>query len=211
MFVIGLTGGIGTGKSEVSKILREMGAETISADKVAHEVYSRGSDGLREVVEEFGEEVLTESGDVDRAKLGEIVFKDRRALRRLNAIVHPRTRLLIEERMHQLRARCVGTVVIEVPLLAEAIRQDAGWTSTLDEVWVTVAPAAMVVERLRDRDGLDEEAVKARVRSQVAQQERLSYADAVIDNRGSLAELRQQVQALWRQRIPSPGKYQQHT
>ncbi len=196
MIVIGLTGGIGTGKTAVADMLRDLGAAVISADQVAHEVYRPGSDGWREVVAEFGEKVLSPGGEVDRRRLADIVFKDQRALTRLNAIVHPRARSMVEERVRELRELGEEVAVVEAILLLEA-----GWADLTDEVWVTTAPEDKVAERVRVRNQLELTAVQARVRSQMSQDERLLRADAVIDNGGSLEELRERVRVLWRKRV----------
>lgn len=197
---IGLTGGIGTGKTEVSRILGGLGAEVISADDVAHETYEPSTQGWTDIVREFGPGVLTAGGDIDRARLGSVVFADRARLDRLNAIVHPRTRELVEERVRRLGAAGRRTVVIEVPLLVEAMAGDGKWASLIDEVWVTTSAEDLVVERLKGRRGLDEAAIRARVRSQPSQDERLAHADVVIENTGSLEELRERVVAAWNTR-----------
>ena len=205
MLVIGLTGGIATGKTEVSKVLRDLGAEVISADEAGHESYRSGTEGWREVVAEFGEGILAPGGEVDRGKLGTIVFEDERALSRLNAIVHPRVRSMVEGRIRGSRERGGGVVVVEAALLLEA-----SWASLADEVWVTVAREEQVVERVQGRDRLDEEAVGARLRSQMSQAERISRADAVIDNSGSLEDLRDRVRELWNERIIEGRKHKRH-
>ena len=203
MLVIGLTGGIGTGKTEVAGILRALGAEIISADEVGHEVYMRGTEGWREVVEAFGEEFLAPNGEVDRAKLGGSVFGDELTLRRLNAIVHSRMRTMMDERIRELEAEGAHVAVLEAAILLEA-----GWAALADEVWVTVAPEDQVIDRLRGRGGLDGDAIRARVQSQMSQTDRLAHADAVIDNSGTREELRGRVQALWQQRVSQNRKRQ---
>ncbi len=202
MFVIGLTGGIGMGKSEVSRLLGELGAEVIEADKVAHEAYEPGTPGWREVVEAFGEGVLDADGRIDRKRLGGIVFDDEEARERLNAIVHPIVRRLLEERIAKLELEGTSAVVIEVPLLVEAIKQQSRWTRMLDEIWVVTAPENDAVARVRARSGLDEKAIRARIGSQATDRERIEFADAVIDNGGSLEGLRREVTNLWRERAP---------
>ena len=202
MFVIGLTGGIGTGKSEVSQLLGELGAEVIEADKVAHEAYEPGTPGWREVVEAFGEGVLDADGRIDRKRLGGIVFDDEQVRERLNGIIHPIVRRLLEERIATLEREGTGVAVIEVPLLVEAIKQQSRWTRLLDEIWVVTAPEDQAVARVRARSGLDEKAIMARIGSQATERERIEFADAVIDNGGSLEELRRQVTNLWRERAP---------
>ncbi|MBI2166100.1 MAG: dephospho-CoA kinase [Chloroflexi bacterium] len=194
--VIGLTGGIGTGKSAVSRLLRELGAVVIDADRVGHESYLPGSEGWREIVEAFGEGVLSPSGEVDRKKLGAIVFGNPDALQRLNAILHPKMRRMIEERIGQHKTAGVKAVVVEAAILIEA-----GWRSLVDEVWVTVASEDAVIARLQARNNLPEEAIRARMRAQLSEGERVKHADAVIDNSGDTAELREKVENLWNRRI----------
>ena len=202
MFVIGLTGGIGTGKSEVSRLLAELGAEVIEADRVAHEAYEPGTPGWREVLEAFGDRVLDADGWIDRKRLGGIVFDDEQARERLNAIVHPIVRQLLEERIAGLGREGAKFAVIEVPLLIEAIKQQSRWTRMLDEIWVVTAPEEQVVKRVQTRSRLDEKAIRARIVSQATDQERIEHADAVIDNSGSLEGLRHEVTNLWRERAP---------
>ena len=202
MFVIGLTGGIGTGKSEVSRLLGELGAEVIEADRVAHEAYEPGTPGWREVVEAFGEGVLGADGRIDRKRLGGIVFDDEQARERLNGIIHPIVRQLLEERIAGLERTGERVVVIEVPLLVEAIKQQSRWTRMLDEIWVVTAPEEKAVTRVQARSGLDETAIRARIRSQATERERIEHADAVIDNSGSLEGLKCEVTNLWRERAP---------
>ena len=202
MFVIGLTGGIGTGKSEVSRLLGTLGAEVIEADKVAHEAYEPGTAGWHEVVGAFGEGVLDADERIDRKRLGGIVFGDEQARERLNAIVHPIVRQLLEERIAGLEREGARVVVIEVPLLIEAIKQQSRWTRMLDEIWVVTAPVEQVVARVQARSGLDETAIRARIGSQATERERIEHADAVIDNSGSLEGLRRKVTNLWRERAP---------
>ena len=201
MIVIGLTGGIGTGKTEVAKVLGELGVEVISADEVAHETYRRGTQGWREVVAEFGGGVLGPDGEVDRRKLGEVVFRDERALERLNAIVHPKVRAAIEARLREQRDHGTKAVVVEAALLIEAKRQDARWTTLVDEVWVTDAPETKVVERVRARDSVDTDGVRARVLAQMPRAERVAEADVVIENSGTLEELRTKLRGIWVDRL----------
>ena len=196
MLVIGVTGGIGTGKTVVSRVLEDLGAEIIDVDEAAHETYRPGTEGWKEVVEGFGDGILAPGGEVDRRKLAGIVFKDRAALERLQEIVHPRARSATELRLREMQQRGVAVAVLVAPLLVEA-----GWSGLVDEVWVTVAPESQVIERVQSRDGLDVDAIMARVQSQISQEERLAHADAVIDNGGGLDELRDRVRELWRDRV----------
>ncbi len=196
MFVLGLTGGIGTGKSQVGEILAGLGASIINADALGHKVYEPDTDGWAEVVNAFGEDVLSPTREVDRKKLGGVVFSDPRALERLNAIMHPRIYGLIEDEIEVLKETGREEVVVEAALLIEA-----GWTPLVDEIWVTTSPEELVVERLQKRNGLSEEAIRARIASQMSQEERIKHAGEVIDNSSSLSELSRRVQQLWEHRV----------
>ena len=198
MFVIGLTGGIGTGKTLVSNILEELGAAIVNADLLGHEVYKPDTEGWQEVVESFGDDVLTPDREVDRRKLGAIVFSDPEAMSRLNAITHPKIYRMVEERVKELDNQGTKVAVVEAALLIEA-----GWTPVANEIWVTTSSEDEVIERLKSRNNLDEDAIRARIRSQMPQDERVTYADVIIDNNESLEELGKQIQQLWNNRASS--------
>ena len=200
--VIGLTGGIGSGKSLVAGLLGERGAAVIDADTAAHEVYQPGSEGWRAVVAAFGTEIVDENRTISRARLGRIVFGDAAARRRLNAIVHPRVRNLLAERVARARSGGARAVVVEVPLLVEAFRA-GGWTPTYDEIWVVTAPQQQVVDRLLAR-GMAEARIRAVIEAQASSEERLRYADVVIDNSAGIDRLRDRVAALWEERLAPP-------
>ena len=193
MKVIGLTGGIGSGKSTVSRFLAELGAVIIDADKVGHEALKPETELWREVVAAFGRQTLTPDGDIDREKLGEIAFSNPDSLVRLNRIMHPRLYEVVKTQIEECRRQGTGVVVLEVPLLIEA-----GWTSLVDKIWVTVASEATVLRRLQERTGLSEPESLARIRSQLSSTERVRYADVTIDTDGELDELRARVEKLWR-------------
>ena len=195
MFVIGLTGGIGTGKSEVSGILARLGAVVINADLVGHEVYRPQTEGWHLIVETFGKDVVGPTGAIDRKKLGAIVFSDVEALERLNAIAHPRIYAKIEERIAELRGEGHTVAVVEAALLIEA-----NWTPLVDEVWVVISDERNVIDRLRSRH-LDHASIQARISAQMPQSERVKGGDVVIDNDGTLAELTQGVAQLWASRV----------
>lgn len=190
MLKVGLTGGIGSGKSEVSARLDERGAVVIDADKIAREVVEPGTPGLAAVVAEFGEEVLLPSGALDREKVGRIVFADADRLAALNAIVHP----LVGERMQELMdaAPADAIVVYDVPLLAEN-----GLAGMYDVVVVVDAPEETQVDRLTSRRGMTEEDARARMANQATRERRRAVATHVIDNSGTLDDLKSQVDALW--------------
>jgi len=196
MKVIGLTGGIASGKSTVAQFLKELGAVTIDADKVGHEAFKPDSETWREVVNAFGKEILTPDGEIDRLKLGSIVFSDSQALARLNQIVHPRINALVEARIGEYRRQGVKVVVLEAPLLFEVAPPSL--SDEVDEVWVTVAPESVVLKRLKDKSGLSEAQSQARIRSQLPSEERLKHADVVIETDCGLDELKAKVAKLWR-------------
>ncbi|WUH96286.1 dephospho-CoA kinase [Spirillospora sp. NBC_00431] len=190
MLKVGLTGGIGSGKSEVAARLRDRGAVVIDADKIAREVVEPGTAGLAAVAAEFGEEVLLPSGALDREKLGRVVFGDADRLAALNAIVHPLVGERTKELMHAAPAGAV--VVYDVPLLVEN-----GLAEMYDEVVVVDAPEEVQLDRLVGRRGMTEEDARARMASQASRADRRAVATRVIDNSGTLDDLKTQVDALW--------------
>ncbi len=192
MKVIGLTGGIGSGKSTVSRLTEEMGAVILDADKVGHEAYTPDSETWREVVAAFGDSIVAGDRGIDRRALGAIVFADPSALTRLNGIMHPRMFDMMKARLDEHRSQGTKIVVLEAAILIEA-----NWTPLVDEIWVTVAAESVVVARVKERTGLPEEQIRSRVRSQLSNEERIRQADHVIRNDGSLDELRVVVAALW--------------
>jgi dephospho-CoA kinase len=187
---VGLTGGIASGKSTVASMLVELGAVLIDGDALAREVVARGTPGLDQVVAEFGPELLTPEGDLDRAALGRIVFTDEAARRRLEAITHP----LIFERYAALEAAAPpgALVVHDIPLLAES-----GRANTFDEVVVVDAPPELQVQRMMDDRGWTRDEAEARIAAQASREDRLAIATHVIENTGSLEELRHRVEELY--------------
>jgi len=187
---VGLTGGIGAGKSEVSARLAAQGAVVIDADAIAREVVEPGTEGLAEVVGAFGPEVLLPDGRLDRPRLGEIVFADPELRGKLNEIVHPR----VGARMAELEREAgpASIVVHDVPLIAESGRTDA-----YDLVVVVDVPPRVQMDRLVRRRGMTREQAEARMAAQASREQRLAIADIVIDNSGSLTELDRQVGDLW--------------
>jgi len=192
MRVIGLTGGIGSGKSTVSRFLAELGAVIIDADKVGHEVLSTSSQVRRELLATFGWQIIAPSGEVNRKKLAEIVFQDPESLSQLNQIMHPRMYDTVKAQLEEYRKQGAGVVVLEAPLLIEA-----NWTSLVDEVWVTVASESTVLRRLKEKFGLSEPESLARIGSQLPTEERTKHADVIIDTDCALGELKAKVKELW--------------
>jgi dephospho-CoA kinase len=198
MLVIGLVGGIGSGKSVASAMLAELGAEVINADLVGHEVYEPTKPGFDAIVAEFGAGIVGDDGRIDRKKLGPIVFADGAKLDRLNAIVHPLIRAEIERRIGRARDRGeVRVVVVEAAILLEA-----GWRSLVDQVWVISARREDVVERLATQRGMAASETDARMAKQMTDAERRAVADVVIENVGSLDDLRARLAGLWQAVAP---------
>jgi dephospho-CoA kinase len=187
---VGLTGGIASGKSTVSAILADLGAVVIDADQLAREVVAKGTPGLAQVVEAFGEEILTEHGELDRPRMGEIVFADEEKRRVLEGIIHP---LVFERTVELEESAPAGAVVVhDIPLLAESGRADG-----FDAVLVVDASRDLQVERMvRDRGWRTEDA-DARIAAQATREQRRAIATYLIDNTGTLAELRARVHAVY--------------
>ena len=192
MLVIGLTGGIGTGKSELSHILRDLGAVVIESDKVAHQSYELGTTAHGLIVKLFGEDVLDGSGFIDRKSLGKIVFADTARRLELEKIVWPATRKLTLALLEKETVRGTRVVVVEVPKLYES-----GWDKVADVVWTVEAPQSVVIQRVERRSGMSELDTKARIAAQFTRQERVDRADIVIENEATLEDLRNQVSKLW--------------
>lgn len=201
MLTIGLTGGIGSGKSTAARFLAELGAPVIDADKVGHMIYEPGEPAYHELVREFGDQIIDPTGRVDRKRLGAIVFSDPESLARLNAIVHPRMleriRALIDER------RAAGEkqpIVVEAAILIEA-----GWDAVCDEVWLVSVPAEVAIERLgRDR-GISPDEARRRLAAQMSDAERRRHATLVIDNIGTAEDLRAKMTQMWREVLERAG------
>jgi len=193
MKIIGLTGGTGSGKSTVSKFLAHLGAVVIDADKVGHEVFKPGTKAWQEVVDAFGQGIISADGTIDRRKLGEIVFSNPDARAKLNQVMHPLIYEQVKSRIEEYGRKGVAIIIVEAPLLLEV-----GWKSLVDEVWVTSASEATVIKRLKEQKGLPEAQSLARIRAQLTDEERIRQADVVIDTDCALDELKERVEALWR-------------
>ncbi len=190
-FLIGLTGNIATGKSEVARLLSELGAQVIDADLVAHQVMQPGGPAYDAVIAAFGPDILAADGTVDRARLGAIVFRDPAALRRLEAAVHPAVIAEVDRRIAQASA---AVVVVEAIKLIEA-----GMHRTYDALWVVTAPRPVQIARLMATRHLSAEEAALRVDAQPPQEEKAALADVVIVNDGNREQLRERVEAAWRQ------------
>ena len=191
MPVIGLTGGIGSGKTTVARILKRLGAAVIDADEVGHDLLSSRGEVRQEVILFFGKDILV-GGDIDRQRLARIVFHDSQAREKLNHIMHPRIYSIVEDEIGRLRETKV-VVVLEAALLLEA-----GWEELVDEVWVTYASEDKVVARLSQRDDLSPGNIRARLSSQLPPEEKVKKAQVVVNTDCSLLEVEKEVRGLWR-------------
>ena len=193
MLTIGLTGGIGSGKSTVSKFLAELGAPVIDADKVGHAIYQPDGPAYQEMIDAFGRDILAPDGAIDRKKLGPIVFGDPAALKRLNAIVHPKMFARMREMVAALRAQGERKpIVIEAAILIEA-----NWQPLFDEIWLVIASKERVIERVERDRGMKPEQTEARISAQLSDDERRRHASLVVTNDGTLEELRARVGEIW--------------
>jgi len=195
MHVIGLTGGIASGKSTVSRHLAKLGAIILDADQIAREIVAPGKPALQEIVQDFGEDVLLPDGSLDRARLGKLVFADKAKRDRLNQITHPKIFAEIRERIAKLRESydCLQrVVVIDAPLLIEA-----GFVPLVESVWLVAVDEETQIKRLMERDGYSREEAEARLKSQMPLEQKLAYADHIIQNMGTVEETIARVNELW--------------
>jgi len=190
--VLGLTGGIATGKSTVASMLRHLGAKIIDADELAREVVKPGQEAWREIVEAFGAEILRKDRTIDREKLRKRVFADKEARKRLESITHPRIRALAQERIQKLAAEGADIIIYEAPLLFEI--QAHLW---LRPVILVASDLATQKRRLQERDRLNESEVRQHLEAQMPLEEKRKLADFVIENSGDLKDLERQVQEVW--------------
>lgn len=192
MRVIGLTGGIASGKSLVSEQLAKRGAIIIDADKVGHRSYLKGTDTFDQVVAAFGEDVVGDDGEIDRKVLGGQVFGDPEARRKLESIVWPAIRTMIHEQLDNLRKEGKDVAVVEAAVLIEA-----DWVPLVDEVWLVTTSPETARQRLFERNGLSAADAEARIRAQLTNEKRREYADVEIENVGTLEELEAAVENAW--------------
>jgi dephospho-CoA kinase len=185
---IGLTGGIASGKSTVTEMIRGLGIPVIDADQVARDVVKAGEEAYEQIIKTFGQDILQENGEIDRAKLGAIVFYNEQERKKLNAIVHPavRRRMLAEKEEYVQKG--AKTIVLDIPLLFES-----ELTHLIDKIIVVYVDDDIQLERLMKRNGFSEEEALARIRSQMPLHEKVKKADAVINNNGTIEETKQQL------------------
>jgi len=191
--VIGLTGGIGSGKSTAAQILGELGAEVIDADRVGHAIYLPDTPAWREIVEAFGQEVVAADRTIDRIRLGPLVFADPQALQTLNRITHGKMYAYIQGQIDYIRRKQQAEVVV----VEAAILLEAGWQALVEQLWVVAAAVEVVIARLQTYKHFTAEQAQARIAAQLSNEERMAQADKVIWNNHGLAELRHAVEAAW--------------
>jgi dephospho-CoA kinase len=201
MLTIGLTGGIGSGKSTVTKILADLGAPIIDADKVGHAIYLPGGPAYDDMIGAFGEGILAPDRTIDRKKLGPIVFADPAALKRLNSIVHPKMFARMREMVGAMRAGGERKpIVIEAAILIEA-----NWQPLFNEIWLVVTSRERVIERVERDRAMAREQTEARIKAQLSDDERREHAALVITNDGTVDELRAKVTEAWRAALERNG------
>ena len=204
MTVIGLTGGIASGKSTVAGYLQEFGAQIIDADRLGHRVYEPGTAGFQKVVNAFGHDLVTKDGTIDRRLLGGKVFGAPEQMERLTDIVWPEIRKLAAAEIAELKKKDRDAVIV----LEAAVLLEAGWQDLVDEIWVTTVKVATAAARLMARNGLSESQAMARIQSQMSAKERLERADVKIDNSDSLEDLKRRVERQWKllqKRVAAPA------
>lgn len=200
MKIIGLTGGIASGKSTVAAVLRQLGAAVFDADAASREAVSKGSQGLQQVTAAFGSDYLTADGELDRARISQLVFKNKAALRQLEQIIHTYVWRAAEVFLEQARRQKLAAAVLDVPLLIEC-----GWYQQVDAVWLVAVDEKTQIERAKARSGMTEAEVQARIAAQMPLTAKLPYADLVINNNGSLAAVEQTVQNEWQKVVQMEG------
>jgi dephospho-CoA kinase len=201
MLTIGLTGGIGSGKSTVIKLLAELGAPIVDADKVGHAIYEPGGPAYPDMIAAFGDQILAPDRTIDRKKLGPIVFADPAALKRLNSIVHPKMFARMREMVGEMRAKGERKpIVIEAAILIEA-----NWQPLFDEIWLVVTSREQVMTRIERDRGMARDQIEARIKAQLPDDERRKHATTVITNDGTIEALRATVGKLWNGAIERNG------
>ncbi len=196
MRVIGLTGNIGSGKSTVSRRLKELGAVVIDTDRIARDVVTPGTPGLDQIVKTFGSDVLMPGGELDRAKMGDMVFKDPAARSKLEAIVHPLINQEVVKRIDEYKSgkNNALAMVVEVPLLIES-----GMHRLMDEIWLVTVNPEIQLNRILSRDRLSPEQARRRMNSQMPQEQKIKFATKIIENSGTPEETEARVDELWQE------------
>jgi len=190
--IIGLTGGIASGKSTISKILKDLGAHIIDADIIARKVVGKGQKAYNKIVQSFGEEILQDDGELNRKKLGDIVFSDKTKLDLLNRITHPEIISSIDEEISCVKAKGYKMIVLDAAILLEL-----GLQNMVDSVWLVVVSKETQVKRLMERDKLSLDEAEKRINSQLKNEEKIKYADQIIGNEKTIEEVKEDVVKLF--------------
>lgn len=185
--LLGLTGGIATGKSTVSTIFKERQIPVVDADMIAHQVVAVGSTGLKQVITQFGKQLLNADGSLNRTELGRIVFNDSKKMAKLNQIMQPLIKTEIQHQVEQLKLNH-DLIILDAPLLFEQ-----GYDKSVDQIMVVSVPAPMQLQRLMERDHIDRSQAMAKIQSQMSLDKKVAKATIVIDNSGTVSETKQQV------------------
>ncbi|MGV8145609.1 MAG: dephospho-CoA kinase [Alkaliphilus sp.] len=193
--IVGLTGGIACGKTTVSNILRKLGAVIIDADKISREVVKKGSPALREIASEFGDNYLLANGELDRRKIGELVFSNSEALTKLSKIMHPKIVKRIKDEIKWNKDNSNSRVII----VDAALLIESNLTELVDELWLVTASESIQINRIVKRDSITEKEAKLRIDSQMTIEEKKKFADRIIDNSASLERLSEIVKSLWQE------------
>ena len=191
--IIGLTGGIASGKSTVAQLLGQLGVHVIDADKLGHNAYVSGSEAFDLVVSVFGGDTVGSDGEIDRKVLGTKVFGNAESLKKLTDIVWPAIKQMAAQEILSVKEQRPEQVIV----LEAAVLFEAGWEDIVDEVWSTIVDREVAIERASSRDGTDRSQVQARIDAQISNEERKEKADRLIDNSGSEADLQAQVKQIW--------------
>lgn len=195
VLVIGLTGGIASGKTTVATILQELGAEVLDADEVAKKIVQKGKPAYKEIINTFGRKVLTSDGDLNRKLLGKIVFNDEEKRKKLESIIHPRVKEYFLEEIQRIKEKDPQKIIVlDVPLLLES-----GMETLVDEVWVVAVSEELQIKRIELRDRIGRQEALKRIKAQMPLKEKLKYADRIINAEGTLEDTKRQVVSLWRE------------
>jgi dephospho-CoA kinase len=198
MKVIGVTGNFGTGKTTVCQVMAELGAIIINTDELGHELLQSDGQAYNELIAAFGDSILKKNKEIDRKKLAELAFQNSNTRARLNDIMHPKMYKIAQDRIEQYRRRGERVVVLEAALLLEA-----GWKPLVNQVWVTTVPEAVIVDRLKNQRGFNEEQILARLHTQMPSEEKIKYADVVINTDCSREDMKAKVTRLWQKLQPA--------
>jgi dephospho-CoA kinase len=195
VLVIGLTGGIASGKTTVATILQELGAAVLDADEVAKKIVQKGKPAYKEIIKTFGRKVLTSDGDLNRKLLGKIVFNDEEKRKKLESIIHPRVKEYFLEEIQRIKEKDPQKIIVlDVPLLLES-----GMETLVDEVWVVAVSEELQIKRIELRDRIGRQEALKRIKAQMPLKEKLKYADRIINAEGTLEDTKRQVVSLWRE------------